>query len=102
MEEKRLKRLEGKIKNEVCPGCKQDRYNHKGMCERPGIDAPVISEKCWHMTPDNIHFDRRWKRYFCSAGDNDICRESQATVRSGKKMMMHYKGYLVEVQTVRG
>ena len=94
--------MEHKIKSEVCPGCRQDRYNHKGMCERPGIDAPVICEKCWHMTPDNIQFDRRWRRYFCAAGDNDKCRESQATVRLEKKMTMHYKGYLVEVQTIRG
>ncbi len=32
-----------------CRGCDQDRYNHKGVCERPGIDAPVTSESCWHI-----------------------------------------------------
>ena len=32
-----------------CEGCEQDRYNHKGMCERPGIDAPVTSDECWHL-----------------------------------------------------
>jgi len=32
-----------------CDGCYNDRYNHKGMCERPGIDAPVTSDECWHL-----------------------------------------------------
>lgn len=32
-----------------CNGCYQDRYNHKRMCERPGIDAPVSSNECWHL-----------------------------------------------------
>ena len=32
-----------------CKGCYNDRYNHKGMCERPGIDAPVTSDECWHL-----------------------------------------------------
>lgn len=32
-----------------CDGCYQDRYNHKGMCERPSIDAPVVSDDCWHL-----------------------------------------------------
>lgn len=32
-----------------CSGCDQDRYNHKGMCERPGIDALVTSDDCWHL-----------------------------------------------------
>lgn len=30
-----------------CIGCYLDRYNHSGMCERPGIDAPVVSKECW-------------------------------------------------------
>ncbi|MCK4668259.1 hypothetical protein KAU33_16020 [Candidatus Dependentiae bacterium] len=102
MAEKKFKIPEYRIKREICPGCNQDRYNHKGMCERPGIDAPVTCERCWHMTPDNIQYDRRWKRYYCEAGDNDLCYESQETVRLGKKMIMHYNGYLVEVQVVRG
>ena len=32
-----------------CSGCDQDRYNHPGMCERPGIDAPVTSKACWNL-----------------------------------------------------
>ncbi|MFA4870986.1 MAG: hypothetical protein WC623_22495 [Pedobacter sp.] len=32
-----------------CRGYYQDRYNHPGMCERPGIDAPVTSKECWHL-----------------------------------------------------
>lgn len=95
-ENERLDRLEGRIKEEVCRGCDHDRYNHKGMCERPGIDAPVISDRCWHMTPDNIEYDRRWKRYYCKAGITQRCKESRVTVEEGKKMEMHYNGYLVE------
>lgn len=105
MVEEKLKMSKSKIdmiKKNVCRGCRQDRYNHQGMCERPGIDAVVTSEKCWHLNPGNIHFDRRWKRYYCDAGDTDKCRESQETVRLGKKMIMHYKGYPVEVKVIRG
>jgi hypothetical protein len=35
----------------LCVGCRQDRYNHKGVCERPGIDAPVTSDHCWSLEP---------------------------------------------------
>jgi len=97
MKEKRLKNLERKIKDEVCRGCDQDRYNHKGMCERPGIDAPIISDRCWHLTPENIHYDPRWKRYYCLAGRTERNRASRATVKNEKKMEVDYRGILVEV-----
>lgn len=32
-----------------CSGCRNDRYNHCGTCERPGIDAPVTSKQCWSL-----------------------------------------------------
>ena len=96
VDEKRLKKLESKIKREVCHGCMQDRYNHKGLCERPGIDAPVTCERCWSMTPENIEYDPRWKRYYCKSGSTDRNRESQETVRLEKKMQMHYTGRMVE------
>ena len=51
-----------KIKQTVCRGCRQDRYNHKGMCERIGIDTTVTCDHCWHLTPEKIRYDRRWKR----------------------------------------
>ena len=38
-----------KITKTHCSGCDQDRYNHPGMCERPGIDATVTSKECWHL-----------------------------------------------------
>ena len=96
MDEKRLNRLESTIKMEVCPGCSHERYNCRGTCERPGIDAPVTCDRCWHMTPENIDYDRRWKRYYCKVGDTDRNTESQETVRLEKKMKMHFRGYLVE------
>ena len=34
---------------EHCGGCRDDRYNHPGTCERPGIDAPVTSKHCWSL-----------------------------------------------------
>lgn len=34
---------------QYCYGCRDDRYNHPGLCERPGIDAPVTSSHCWHL-----------------------------------------------------
>lgn len=38
-----------KMNKKHCVGCYQDRYNHKGMCERPGIDAVVVSNECWNL-----------------------------------------------------
>ncbi len=36
------------VKNKsMCIGCRNDRYNHPGTCERPGIDAPVTCKECW-------------------------------------------------------
>jgi hypothetical protein len=32
-----------------CVDCYNDRYNHPGLCERPGVDAPVTSEQCWRL-----------------------------------------------------
>lgn len=43
----------------LCVGCYADRYNHKGMCERPGIDAPVTSDKCWSLSMDKLEHVRR-------------------------------------------
>ena len=96
MEQKRLDKLEKRIKDEVCLRCDQDRYNYKGMCERPGIDAPVTSDRCWHMTPENIDYDHRWKRYYCKAGMTDMNRASRATIEEGKKMEVNYMGQLVK------
>ena len=48
LKKKQLGRLD-KMNKSKCSGCYQDRYNHKGMCERPGIDAPVVSEECWYL-----------------------------------------------------
>ncbi len=51
------------IKHKFCHGCYQDRYNHKGLCERPGIDAPVLSENCWHLKQTNLVYCRPLKQY---------------------------------------
>lgn len=37
-------------KKKFCRGCYADRYNHPGMCERPGIDAVVTSKQCWSLS----------------------------------------------------
>lgn len=52
---------------DTCPGCHDDRYNHPGTCERPGIDAPVTSVKCWHLERPTVHYDRQAKRFVCAA-----------------------------------
>lgn len=37
-------------KKQLCVGCRNNRYNKgRGFCERPGIDAPVTCDECWHM-----------------------------------------------------
>ena len=47
----------------LCSGCYYDRYNHKGLCERPGIDAPVTCDKCWSLELDRIVYNRKAKRF---------------------------------------
>ena len=53
------------IQRTVCPGCRQDRYNHPGLCERPGIDAPVTTTKCWHLDRETVTYDSSARRYVC-------------------------------------
>ena len=50
------------LSKKVCGGCRQDRYNHLGMCERPEIDAPVTSDLCWNAEWC-IKYNRKTKRY---------------------------------------
>lgn len=52
---------------DTCPGCRQDRYNHPGLCERPGIDAVVTSQKCWHLDRTTVMYDRHKKAWVCRA-----------------------------------
>lgn len=39
------------VKYRLCGGCRNDRYNYPGTCERPGVDAPVTSQFCWSNDP---------------------------------------------------
>jgi len=41
-------------KKQFCGSCRQDRYNYPGMCERPGIDAPVTSKQCWNLSGSRV------------------------------------------------
>ncbi len=52
-----------RIQREACPGCRNDRYNHPGMCERPGIDAVVTSAHCFSVP--HVKYDRKAKRFRC-------------------------------------
>ena len=55
-----------RIMREACPGCPYQRYNMgKGYCERPGIDAEVNCDCCWHV--DSLpKYNRKTKRFECS------------------------------------
>lgn len=44
---------------DLCRGCPSDRYNHKGLCERPGIDHLVDSDKCWCLSLAKLEHIRR-------------------------------------------
>jgi len=56
-------RSKAEVARRLCPGCWKDRYNHFGMCERPGIDAPVTSDYCFHNDPARAEYDRGKKRW---------------------------------------
>lgn len=47
----------------LCSGCRSDRYNHKGTCERSGIDAPVTSDNCWSLDIKSVLYCRAKKTY---------------------------------------
>jgi hypothetical protein len=61
MDQARRKR----VLREACPGCRYNRYNMgKGYSERPGIDAAVTVDACWHV--DSLpKYDRKTKKYVC-------------------------------------
>ena len=54
----------------LCSGCRNDRYNYKGTCERPGIDAVVNSDKCWSLGLDRVLYCRAKKTFVlpCHSG----------------------------------
>lgn len=89
------------IKEDVCQGCFQDRYNHKGLCERPGIDSVVTSENCWHLEQGTILYDRYWKRYYCRCGDSERNRESQSSNENKCKMRMNHNRLFEKVMKSR-
>jgi len=54
-----------RIKREACPGCRYNRYNMgAGYVERPGIDAVVTTDECWHLRT-MPKYDRKLKQYTC-------------------------------------
>jgi hypothetical protein len=49
-----------KPNKKYCSRCRQDRYNHPGLCERPGIDAPVTSKECWMYKNAKVVLKEVW------------------------------------------
>ena len=47
-------------RKKFCSGCYYDRYNHPGLCERPGIDAPVTSKECWSLDGSKVVKKKVW------------------------------------------
>lgn len=48
----------------LCAGCRYERYNFgKGYVERPGIDAPVVTDYCWHLDPEKAVYCRGAKKW---------------------------------------
>lgn len=56
-------RSKNEVKRLLCGGCYQDRYNHPGLCERPGVDAPVTSRFCWNNDPAKAVYCRPRKAW---------------------------------------
>ena len=76
-DEKGMKRL--------CSGCYCDRYNHRGLCERPGIDAPVTSERCWSLKPEHCVYVRGAKRWVMTCHSGHYQRWLTEWHETGKK-----------------
>ena len=47
----------------MCSGCRNNRYNFPGTCERPGIDAVVTSKQCWRYDDAVIVKKKRVSTY---------------------------------------
>jgi hypothetical protein len=74
----------------LCYGCHSDRYNHKGLCERPGIDAPVTCKQCWSLSPDKVLYCRGAKKYVMSC-NSDRCQQWLAEwANTGRKPTWRY------------
>ena len=49
----------------LCSGCRDNRYNMgSGYRERPGIDAPVTCDHCWHLDPTKAVYNRACREWF--------------------------------------
>jgi hypothetical protein len=57
----------------------------RGFVEREGIDAPVTCDHCWHLKPENIHYSRRAKQYYCSLSSNHRDWMIEMWERDGKR-----------------
>jgi len=69
----------------LCVGCRNDRYNHPGMCERPGIDTPVTSEFCWDLNPEKALYCRGAKEWVMPCHSGVRQRWLTEWARTGKK-----------------
>jgi hypothetical protein len=58
---------------QLCKGCRNDRYNHPGTCERSGIDAPVVSDQCWLLRLDKMLYCRPMREWVmpCHSGQRE-------------------------------
>lgn len=77
-------------KKQHCRGCHQDRYNHKGMCERPGIDAPVVSEDCWLLKNAKLLYVRKLKVKVMSCHSDTYHQWLVEFAKTGKKPTWRY------------
>lgn len=47
-------------KKKMCAGCRNNRYNMgRGYTERPGIDAVVTVDECWHLSSAKVVMKKR-------------------------------------------
>jgi len=76
-------------KKRLCSGCRNDRYNYRGMCERPGIDAVVTSDNCWSIDNDAVYC-RAMKKWAmpCHSGKYEQWITQYAT--TGRKPVWDY------------
>ena len=77
-------------RKKLCSGCYNNRYNYKGTCERPGIDAPVTSNKCWSLDPENVLYCRGANKWVMSCHSGNYQKFLTEWARTGKKPTWRY------------
>jgi len=75
----------------LCSGCRYNRYNMgKGLADRPGVDAPVAVDHCWHLDPGKALYCRGARRWVMPCHSDPREQWYAEWARTGRKPAWRY------------